>query len=133
MSRAIKLKNNDYIDVSSITYNRTNIKTILDSNSKNTNGYCKLPNGLILQWGIDYSAGITVQSYSKTINFPMAFPNACFQVQLTLDDVGYGSGNFTTGIGLEARTASNFRFTIKNRTDKAASLNSNVFWFAIGY
>ncbi|UXT48826.1 hypothetical protein FY136_06050 [Agrobacterium tumefaciens] len=41
------------------------------------NGWVKLPNGLIIQWG-QGSAG----SGTATIAFPMAFPNACYGVTL---------------------------------------------------
>ena len=43
--------------------------------SLDTNGWTKLPNGLIIQW---FSA--TVASGLKTILFPIAFPNTCFQI-----------------------------------------------------
>lgn len=133
MSRAIKLKNNDYIDVSSIVYNKQVLKTILDTNNKAENGYCKLQNGLILQWGIDYSAGITVREYSKIINFPVSFPNACFNVQLTINDPGFGLQGFTTGIGLSSKTKSNFTFNLKSTSEKYPSINIYTYWFAIGY
>lgn len=42
-----------------------------------TNGYAKLPNGLILQWG---QVAVTGQT---TVNFPIEFPNACFGVAPT--------------------------------------------------
>lgn len=41
------------------------------------NGYQKLPNGLIIQWGISEAIGIDSQ---VTVNFPIPFPNACFIV-----------------------------------------------------
>lgn len=42
--------------------------------SKTENGYTKLPNGLIIQWGVvgPGSSGVV------TINYPVAFPNAAF-------------------------------------------------------
>ncbi|WP_228063606.1 MULTISPECIES: pyocin knob domain-containing protein, partial [unclassified Pasteurella] len=35
------------------------------------NGWCKLPNGLIMQWG---------KANGGWVNFPIAFPNSCFSV-----------------------------------------------------
>ena len=133
MSKGIKFKDNTYLDVSSIVYNKQVLKTILDTNNKAENGYCKLPNGLILQWGVNYSAGITVQQYSKTINFPIAFPNDCLNVQLTLNDVGYGSNPLATGVGMTSRTKSNFVATFKDVRTSPPSINLYLFWFAIGY
>lgn len=43
--------------------------------SLDTNGWTKLPNGLIIQW---FSA--TVAGGLNTILFPIAFPNKCFQI-----------------------------------------------------
>ena len=43
--------------------------------SKNTNGYTKLPNGMIMQWGENVS--IMRGEESKTISFPITFPNHC--------------------------------------------------------
>ena len=62
--------------------------------SVGTNGWVKLPNGLILQWGFAGSS-----SSGTTVAFPIAFPNACLQVVMTdSGPAGYsfGAGNFTT-------------------------------------
>jgi tail fiber protein gp53 len=42
-----------------------------------TNGYYKLPGGLIIQWG---RLGTNIGNTTAIINFPLAFPNACFSV-----------------------------------------------------
>lgn len=45
-------------------------------NSKNSNGYSKLPNGLIIQWGVFTSNGINANAeISPTITLPINFPN----------------------------------------------------------
>ena len=41
------------------------------SSNKNTNGYQKLPSGIIIQWGRVSNNG----DGTKTINYPIAFPN----------------------------------------------------------
>ena len=41
------------------------------SHNLSNNGWCKLPNGLILQWGVSTNANIL---------FPIAFPSVCFAV-----------------------------------------------------
>jgi hypothetical protein len=49
-----------------------------------SNGRIIYPNGIIDQWGF-----INITGDSQTINFPVAFPNACFNIQL----VGVRSDN----------------------------------------
>lgn len=64
-------------------------------NSKATNGYTYLPNGLIMQWGLQSSVG----SGGSTVTFPVAFPNALLSVMLTPTasaSVMAGCTNFTT-------------------------------------
>lgn len=55
-----------------------------------TEGYVKLPGGVILQWG-----RVVCGSGTTTITFPIAFPNACFSVTassfLSGDTDGAGS------------------------------------------
>lgn len=63
------------------TGNHITNKTYVDGTvSKIENGYCRLPNGLILQWAT--GVGGTTET-SQTITFPIAFPNACLNVQVS--------------------------------------------------
>ncbi len=49
----------------------------MDEASLETNGYTKLPSGLIIQWGLTSKlAG----GKTHTISLPTVFPNACFSV-----------------------------------------------------
>ena len=86
------------------------------------NGYCKLPNGLIFQWGrtnIDGSSG--------SVNFPIAFPNALYNVQFT--DV-LAAGSATNNIPYMAWISENSntsKFVI-NCSRTVGLFN----WFAIG-
>ena len=58
------------------------------SYSKNTNGYTKLPNGMIMQWGENVS--IMQGQESKTISFPITFPNHCLgTLSFIKEVVGY--------------------------------------------
>jgi hypothetical protein len=67
--------------------------------SKATNGYQKLPGGLIIQWGTISSLGDNV---SETITFPLAFPTAVVSFVATaegtsaLSDVAYIFRSLTT-------------------------------------
>ena len=76
------------------------------------NGYAKMANGLIMQWGSHAS--------NTTITFPVAFPTACLQVIST--------ANATDPWGLSLVSGkSNTSFTI------ARSRANGTIWFAIGY
>ncbi|MHC8399489.1 gp53-like domain-containing protein [Pseudomonas sp. MDT1-17] len=56
--------------------------------SKLPNGYLKLPSGMIIQWGF-----VSVASTGTPFTFPIAFPNACGSIALSL-----GQGATTTGM-----------------------------------
>lgn len=71
--------------------------------SLSSNGYQKLPSGLIIQWGNSSSLG--TGSPNCSVTFPVAFPNACFASYATLSGTtqgGYVNSNpgatKTTGI-----------------------------------
>lgn len=63
--------------------------------SKNTNGYTKLPNGLIVQWGsfkITGPGNGGTTSGNLVVNFPITFPNALLYLGLSqLKDGNYGN------------------------------------------
>lgn len=48
--------------------------------SKTTNGYTKLPNGLILQWGRIVRTGDSAKAWEIFLVFPIEFPTACWTV-----------------------------------------------------
>jgi len=93
--------------------------------SLGTSGYQKLPGGLIIQWG---SGLLTTAS---TVSFPIAFPTACLNVQVTPDS--------STSVGVEAAgarllTTTTFTFDgviFSGGTPSASNLTA--YWFAIGY
>lgn len=82
--------------------------------SKSSSGYQYLPNGLILQWIT--SGG---QANGTTVNFPIAFPNACFGVVQSADD---GGNNWTSAAYNWTQTSFMTNFT-----------NGHFFAIAIGY
>nr|DAK14608.1 MAG TPA: tailspike protein [Caudoviricetes sp.] len=101
---------------------------------KADNGYLKLPNGLILQWG-KVASGWPGEGF-YTVTFPIAFPNKCLNTQVTVwSDGRVGSVNLDVtipvgtvrpvsfdalfnGIGFQGSTAADFK---------------GFYWFAIGY
>lgn len=50
---------------------------------KATNGYTRLPNGLILQWATGTGTS-SAAPQTQTISFPIAFPNACLNVSASI-------------------------------------------------
>ena len=89
--------------------------------STSANGYIKLSNGLIIQWGEVTNTG----SYSTghSITFPIAFPNACLNMQNTAHRNGASS------------TASLNLSIIKSYNSTGAQIGRDPGsrWMAIGY
>lgn len=82
--------------------------------SLSANGYYKLPNGLIMQWG---TYGNTP---SGTQNFPVAYPNSCFVVELT-------ATNGTDQDIVTAKTNSSFSWA------NGGANTPNGYFMAFGY
>ena len=90
-------------------------------NSLETNGYQKLPGGMIMQWGqtpAEVSAGVF------TYNFPIPFPNACLNI-ISQTAVAITSDTDNQSNGTEIVNKTQFSITVDN--------NRSCFWFAIGY
>ncbi len=75
--------------------------------SKTTNGYQKLPSGVIVQWGqVTISVSGEVGQGTVTVTLPIAFPNACFSAVASTADrlsnthVGASLNGTTTSFSL---------------------------------
>lgn len=77
------------------------------------NGYCKLPGGLVVQWGA------ATASDAATVTFPVAFPAACCSVTATYASAG-------DRISLGASTLSTTGFKLHGWAYTA-------YWIAVGY
>jgi len=86
--------------------------------SKTTNGYVKLPNGLIMQWGRTDTYG-----NSQTITLPIAFPTAILWVSGTTGLISTGVDNNSTSAGKNGTSLSSILVT-----DDGYGCN----WMAIG-
>ena len=87
---------------------------------KSETGYMKLPNGLIIQWGV-------VPDTSDPKNFPIAFPNKAL--------ILVGSAKWHTyskNTSINANILDNARFTMINGDDYDGEASPN-YWLAIGY
>jgi len=65
----------DYLDGVNGTLWHNGNDALSYSNSNDSAGYVKLPNGLYIQWGVDSSTA----GY-HSVSFPIAFPSYCFTV-----------------------------------------------------
>jgi hypothetical protein len=91
--------------------------------SQETNGYQKLPGGLIMQWG---TTDVIPGPGTLDITFPIVFPTSCVNVQITIKD----SSNDTSSTGIAAaRSVTATGFTLRNGEDPDMVFN----WLAIGY
>lgn len=87
------------------------------ANSKATNGYTYLPNGVIYQWGVGVAG-----SGNRTLTLPIAFPTAFRWVNMFNDDAaGYRS------FELSITSLSAFDY------EPVSLASTNPKWFAIGY
>jgi len=86
--------------------------------SKATNGYFKLGNGLIIQWG-----SVTAQNAVLTITLPTSFASTNYTVAGTTH--GYGKALF---ISDDTKTTTNFKLDLGGGIGTA-----KIDWIAIGY
>jgi hypothetical protein len=98
------------------------------SNSKLQNGYTKLPNGIIMQWGI---AKDVPQDQRKPITFPIAFPNSCLNASAT-----YISTPEYKEVGSAAYVANIKKtgFEVEHQVINPPYEDTiDIYWLAIGY
>ncbi|WP_241190973.1 gp53-like domain-containing protein [Enterobacter asburiae] len=101
--------------------------------STSVNGWCKLPNGLIIQWG---KAGpLTPSLPDNSVNFNITFPNACLFITehdqgpspiMSMIQLGY-----ITTTGFSAYNLGQLNRNIPSGLQPVSSIY--VLWFAIGY
>jgi len=90
------------------------------------NGYTKLPNGLIFQWG----RFISVTGNGDVYTFPLAFPNTC----LTITGSDDGSGLADVGLTAITKTQAKMWAGFNNYPGAAAYFGGiGITWIAIGY
>jgi len=89
-------------------------------NSKTTNGYTYLPNGLVFQWG---SISVSANN-SGAVTFPIAFPTNGLNIQTTYNSNDTGIIDASCAALVSASSA-----TVTN----GDSNTRTIFWQAIGY
>lgn len=101
--------------------------------SKNTNGYTKLPNGLILQWGL-----ATIKTSSGggkvEVTYPISFPNSPLAQSTQIKNCGndYTATRIVT-IGRAWRTGITILAQQVSGTIITDNTNCEIGWIALGY
>lgn len=94
--------------------------------TKVTNGYQRLPSGIILQWGY----GTTDGTGAAAITLPMAFPNACLTAIASDNSAAGANGVDIVGVG--AISAATVTFYVTTHAG-VPSATAAFRWLAIGY
>lgn len=90
------------------------------------NGFQRMPNGVIIQWG-----KAKIETTATYIKFPTAFPNACAYVSVLQDDALNEGGNATANLFYRVAGASLGSFqAVHNGVSGSVSA---VKWLAVGY
>ena len=89
------------------------------------NGWVRLPNGLIIQWG---KTPVIHDENSTDIVFPIAFRNKVLNIQLTENQMRTVNNHATH---LAALNITNTKFTFK--MNSTLPIDTSADWFAIGY
>ena len=96
--------------------------------SKAKNGYLKLGNGILIQWG--YYSGV-INSTTVTITLPTSFSNANYCLLRTNHTTITGSGKYGgANPSMSYYSKSNSKFVVWGFED---DFNKGFSWFAIGY
>ena len=94
--------------------------------AKTLNGYQRLPNGLIIQWG---RINGTLGAMSGRITFPIAFPNTCFSAVLSQYSIAGGNG-FVLRNNAGDRTGFDYGEDVWNGVGRGRAASAS--WIAIG-
>jgi hypothetical protein len=116
-----------------VAYVASQIPVIDFTAVKATNGYQKLPGGLILQWG-KYPNDITSET-PVSISFPIAFPAACLNFTATaINADSYQSYDMWVQVtSLSALSASVMGAWVGPWNPSSVEKINGFYWFAIGW
>jgi len=87
------------------------------------NGYTKMPNGLIIQWGRSYINSYSNGGNATTVTFPISFPNEC----LVVVNTPYNNSNKI--VYIKGQSKDNFQAYCYHHED----CNTYINWIALGY
>lgn len=100
---------------------------------KSSNGYTKLPNELILQWG-EFTINDTATADARYINFPISFPNNCFIVTGNLSTHDGNTNPRSLSYLLWKNNNTNFFFRVMKigLPYESSASDAKCTWIAIG-
>lgn len=119
--------------------NKFTLKTDFE-NYKDTDGYTKLPNGLIIQWGKVGKYPPNATKIKEILNFPITFPNQCLSIASHINDNTIGDDahaseadqNRNVYVKTNDITKSGFIYTMHTPVENTG-LGWEFRWIAIGY
>lgn len=132
---AVTLNTNDVGEASNLYFTNARAQAAAlaqFTQSHATNGYVKLPNGTLFQWGQATPPSSSYQDW--VVSFPISFPNACLNFQIS-DICPSSNGGFENANHVKG-------FNASNATVRQDWIGDNVngdvratsmYWFAIGY
>ena len=108
------------------------IKAYVDgSSTQSSDGYVKLPNGVIIQWG-----SLTPSSRLTDVTLPIAFPNNCWNVQASIGDdftdSQYEDNSLIWGGYPKSGDLSKITIMSNLRLSNSGVGYKKIFWQAIG-
>jgi hypothetical protein len=100
-----------------------------------SNGYQKLPSGLILQWGYLNWGTDTVEGLYGPYVFPIAFPTACLNISFTTltKDSGSGYGNSSMQVDIAQLPTSTQFYVYNNNFAIPQNYQQGFYWMALGF
>lgn len=116
----INLTNNDAVFGGSLSATASNTFN-LGTSSIAANGYSRLPNGLLMQWGTTATIN---QDGTGSVTFPIAFSATPYCIQITIRGTKNTGSSGTDSISAQSTTG----FTIEHGADG----NVTFYWMAIG-
>lgn len=122
-------KNDKVLGTSENPWNDIFIKGV----SKNTNGYTKLPNGFIMQWG---QIDITISNANNgaiTATLPIAFSTSVISFGAICSGNSFGWGNSDLIIGNAGCSNTTIRWTCSTRNGANVNGSVQVTWWVLGY
>lgn len=120
-----------------VTIPKKNGEVLLNTDitsSLSNNGWCKLPNGLILQWGKITLPDLTNEQ-TGVCTLPVTFPHAVFAIIMgsVAGSTSHGPGT-QEGFSIKMQTTSNFTWVSSwESRNNGAFGNAPAQWIAIGY
>ena len=120
-----------------VTIPKKNGEVLLNADitsSLSENGWCKLPNGLILQWGKIKLPNLTNEQ-TGVCTLPVAFPHAVFTIIMgsVAGSIAQSAGT-QEGFSIIRQTTSNFTWVSSwEYRNSGAFGNAPAQWIAIGY